>query len=298
MPFKMMDFENTEEREPLGYFRGYPIHVATLLAVVHAAAMVVCGLLLSARLITWLNVLPLATDEVLHNWQLWRPISYVFLHIPGSPGTILSYILQFWILFSLGREVERFMGRKFFIWLYVGLVLMATVVVVPLSFVFGPQVVADSDIVHVSMCIAFAVIYPSVQFFFSIRAKTIAALLLFAYTLYYIAQQQFAMIVLLWASAALSYYVVRAAGVGDGLNLFAGLRERFTPAPRPKAAKVKSLSRSSGGDDADAEDAVDSVDSVLEKISKQGIGSLTQSERAKLERARVSLLNRKKDRAS
>ena len=40
-------------------------------------------------------------------------------------------------------------------------------------------------------------------------------------------------------------------------------------------------------------DALDSVDPVLEKISKHGMSSLTQSERATLERARASLLKRK-----
>ena len=37
-----------------------------------------------------------------------------------------------------------------------------------------------------------------------------------------------------------------------------------------------------------------SVDAVLEKISSQGLGSLTASERATLERARATLLNKGK----
>ena len=90
-------------------------------------------------------------------------------------------------------------------------------------------------------------------------------------------------------SALVAYFATRTAGVGDELPLFSNLRQRFQARPAPRLPKAKLLARG----EPESEDVLGSVDAILEKISGQGMSSLTPSERATLERARVSLLKRK-----
>ncbi len=167
------------------------------------------------------------------------------------------------------------------------------VVLTLLSFLVGPTSFVDSKVLHLSLIIAYAVIYPSARVIFGFETRIVAAAILIGWTLFDLAFQQWFDMVAVWSSAAVAYWGVRWAGVGDGLTLFDGLRARLWNGDRqPKRAKVKVLGGTSEYN-TEAHDALESVDSVLEKISRQGMSSLTNSERATLERARASLLKRK-----
>ncbi len=62
----------------------------------------------------------LKTDAVMHG-QVWRLLTYAFLHDPGSPWPILWNMLFLW---WFGRELEDLYGPREFLTFYLGAVLL------------------------------------------------------------------------------------------------------------------------------------------------------------------------------
>jgi hypothetical protein len=147
----------------------------------------------------------------------------------------------------------------------------------------------DSWILHLALFVSYATIYPNAAVFWTVPSKWMVALILGGFGLYCLAYHNWSLLLVAWISALVAYLATRTAGVGDELPLFSSLREKFQSRPAPRLVKTKLLTRG----EPESEDVLGSVDAILEKISGQGMSSLTPGERATLERARVSLLKRK-----
>ena len=80
--------------------------------------------------------------------------------------TLIQLVLFF------GRDVEKFIGRKAFAWLY-GVLVLAVPVLLSLLYFLGIDggSYSGSDAVHFAIFLAFAMIYPGAEIFFSIQAR-------------------------------------------------------------------------------------------------------------------------------
>lgn len=78
----------------------------------------------------------LTTDGVMHG-QVWRLFSYAFLHEPSSPWPILWNMLFLW---WFGRDVEDLYGPREFLAFYLGAVLLGGVAFVLTSLATGAPV--------------------------------------------------------------------------------------------------------------------------------------------------------------
>ncbi len=162
------------------------------------------------------------------------------------------------------------------------------------------------------MLVAFATVYPTVQFFTGVAAKWVAMAILVVFSAALYSWREYPAMFMLWGTSATAYFYVRYASVGSEAfgplgNLRAYLPRRSpprevptrlrprraidTPAHVGQAAGVRSRGSSL---DSRGEDLHESIDPLLDKISKHGLSSLTNSERATLERARVSLLRKER----
>ncbi len=307
----MIGFERSDDYQPLFWVGGRPIHVTTLLVVVHVTAMVACCLLRGFNIFDPLPWMGFSSVEVLHHVQLWRVVTYAFAHGPS-----LSFIIEMAMLFLFGREVERFFGRKVFATLYAGLVLAAPVVLLMIGLFRGGAeqelMVVDSasglggsSLITFGVFIAFVTIYPSVQIFFGIPAVWIAAAMLSIGTLALFANHLFTALTVLWTESLVAFLAARYMKMGsDGFAFFGNLRERFPRKTTPRGVRPRLKPRRAIDASEPAEpvgalsnyrpagDVHESIDPLLDKISKHGLASLTHSERATLERARVSLLRK------
>ena len=306
----MMGFERSDDYQPLFWVRGRPIHVTTLLVGVHIVAMVAACLLVGLRVLDPLLWMGFDSTAVLHG-QIWRLVTYVFLHAPT-----LGFVIQMAMLFFFGREVERYFGRKVFATLYGALILTGPLVLLALHLIHGAESVAlpidGGNLVHLGVFIAFVTLYPNVQFFFAIPAVWFAGVYLAIYTLLYFSGRQWNDLVLLWSSVLVAFFGTRYASIGgEAFALFGNLRDHFPrrapqrDAPtrlKPRRAvdapahATKAAGMSVGGVSgvSRADDLHESIDPLLDKISKHGLASLTNSERATLEKARVSLLRKER----
>ena len=150
--------------------------------------------------------------------------------------------------------------------------------------------IAGSPALHFGIFIAFAAIYPSIELLLRIQAKWVALALAAISTLQLLAYRDWSAMAVLWVSIAMAFFFIRLRGVGPELVWWSNLKSRWAPKPKfqvvPRAAAPRRV--------VEPENVHESIDPVLEKISKQGINSLTASERRALDRARTRLLKEPK----
>lgn len=268
---------------PLTYVRGFPVDATTLLVVVHIVSMILCTIALTA--------LPGNVHEnnaLLESWfgydgmsmlqgKFWTIFSYPFVHNIAYSNILFAIDLFFFFLF--GREVERYIGRNSYLWFYGLLVLVPAAVVGLTAFLLGPEMLAGSRAVHFAVFIGFVCIYPNVQFVFGLIAKWLACGFFAIYTLFYLAKRDWQGLIYLWSSCGLAYFLLRSAGVGGGFSWFQSyegwkeqrqerqIQQRIEQQQREETKKEQT------------------VDAILEKISREGMKSLTLEERTLLNRA-------------
>ena len=281
----MFGVVTSDDYQPVAWMGRYPIHVTTLLVMVHVACMILGCFLLAFGGGSFLGVLAFDSAQVISNLHFWQIATYAFVH---SPSGIIWFAIEMYMLFAFGREVERFIGRRAFVALYLLLLLVPTMLLTIWG-LWQRTGLAGSATIHFGIFIAFAAIYPNVELFLRVLAKWVALIFVAAYSLQLLAYHGWSELVVLWISVGLAYGFVQLRGAGPELAWLTGWTGRWRSkralrvVPSPEVRRV-----------VEPENIYESIDPVLDKISKSGIGSLTASERRALDRARNRLLNKSK----
>ena len=231
-----------------------------------------------------LNYFVFDSAQIWNGLQVWRLGSYAFVHLPSS---LLWFAVEMYLLFVFGREVERFLGRRTFIGLYLTLLLTPATLLTVWG-LWERSAITGSAALHFGIFVAFATIYPRVEMLLRIQAKWVALILAAIYTLQLIAYHAWSELVVVWTSIGVAFLFVELNGAGPELAWWNDFKARFASKPKyhvlPKP-RVRTV-----GSRSDPEDVYTSIDPILDKISKFGIGSLTASERRQLDRERERLL--------
>jgi hypothetical protein len=279
----MFGVATSDDYQPVAYMGRYPIHVTMLLVMVHVACMILSCFLLAFGLAGVLGVLTFDSAQVISSGHFWQIATYAFVH---SPSSIIWFAIEMYMLFAFGREVERFIGRRAFVALYL-LLLLAPTMLLSIWGLWQPTRLAGSATIHFAIFIAFAAIYPNVELFLRVLAKWVALIFVAAYSLQLLAYHGWAELAVLWISVGLAYGFIQLRGAGPELAWLTDWAARFRSkrslrvVPPPETRRV-----------VEPEDIYDSIDPLLDKISKSGIASLTASERRALDRARTRLLKK------
>jgi membrane associated rhomboid family serine protease len=276
----MFGVTTSDDYQPVTWVGRHPVHVTTLLVAVHVFAAIVACFVGGAGI---LGHLAFDSALVWQRGEFWQLATYAFVH---SPSALLWFAVEMYMLFVFGREVERFIGRRAFIVLYLFL-LLAPTMVLSLWGLSERVGIAGSPALHFGIFIAFATIYPNVELLLRIQAKWVALALAAISTLQLLAYRDWSAMTVLWVSIAAACFFIRLRGVGPELVWWGSLKSRWQPKP-----KFHVVPRSSPRRVVEPENVHDSIDPVLDKISKQGINSLTASERRALDRARARLLKK------
>src|SRR5690348_566780 len=277
----MFGVTTSDDYRPVTWMGRYPVDVTTILVGVHVVCAIITALIVG---FVHNGVLNYAMFDSAYVWQgqVWRLFTYPFIHQPAGYA-LLWFAIEMYMLFFFGREVERFIGRRGYIWMY-ALLVLAPALILSLWGLTTRTGLAGSGALHFAVFTAFVTLYPNVQFFLRIPAKWIFVILAAIGTLSGLAAHDWPDLVVLWTSIGLAFIFIEWRGAGPELAWLNDFKARFRPKPKLYVVQ-KSSTRSAEPDDVYA-----SVDPILDKISKSGIGSLTESERKILDRARNRLL--------
>jgi len=279
---------DSDNYRPLTYLGQVPLYATTLLVILHVAAMIATAILISSGAAGILSLLSFQTPAITGEFQIWRAVTYAFIDPPS-----LWFVIEMYLLYTFGREVEKFVGRRAFLALY-GVLLLVVPLVLSVAYFIGlptqsslPMVggYTGSSAIHFAVFIAFCTIYPGAQIFFSIQAKWIALVLVGINSLEALASHSWSSLAVLWVACATAFLMLRRQGVGNW-DFF----RRFLPKPTRRKPTFRVVKREP---DPPADPEAD-IDILLEKISAKGIASLTRQERERLERAREQLLQKER----
>ncbi len=279
----MFGVTTSDDYRPVAWMGRYPVDVTTMLVGLHVVVAILTAILVGLVGSSVLASLQFESAAVLHGGQIWRFFTYAFIHAP-TPSGLLWFAVEMYMLFVFGREVERFIGRRAYVALYLTLLLLPPVVLSLLSF-WTPTIFATSTALHFAVFVAFATIYPNVELFLRIMAKWIALIFVAIGTLSALAMRDWQSLVVLWTSIGAAFLFIELRGAGPELAWWSALKTRFEPKPKYRVVPKMRQTRP-----ADSDDVYASIDPILDKISKFGIGSLTASERRQLNRERERLL--------
>ena len=277
----MIANRNFEQCEPLTWVGRVPVYLSTAIAFAHGVMMVFTALALASGAEWFFQILAFSPQSAIGKLHVWQFGTYAFVNRPEFFTLIQLVLLAFF-----GRDVEKFIGRRAFAWLYAVLVLAVPVLLSVLNF-FGIEsgTYYGSDAVHFAIFLAFAMIYPGAEIFFGIQARWVAVALLGIYTLQMLAYRQWISLSILWWECA----VAAAWMMREGVRSFSLPSVSSIPLKRP-VRRNKPTRREPEKEG----ELYDSIDPILEKIARQGIGSLTRGEREKLERVRAALLEKER----
>ena len=281
----MFGVTTSDDYRPVAWMGRYPVDVTTMLVGLHVSLAILTCILVAFSSGSVLSYLIFDSAAVWSGGQVWRLITYAFIHSPSGSG-LLWFAIEMYMLFVFGREVERFIGRRAYIALYLVL-LLSPALVLTLWGLGTRTAIGGSGPLHFAVFVAFATIYPNVELLLRIMTKWVALILAGIGTLSALAAHDWQTLVVLWTSIGAAFLFVELRGAGPELvwwNKFKGLAR-----PRPKLHIVQ---KQNAQRPVEPDDVYASVDPILDKISKSGIGSLTTNERRQLDRARNRLLKK------
>ena len=278
----MFGVTTSDDYRPVAWMGRYPVDVTTMLVGLHIALAVI-GCILFAAGTSVLSYLQFDSTAVFYQGQVWRIVTYAFVH---SPAGLLWFAVEMYMLFVFGREVERFLGQRAYVVLYL-ILLIAPSLLLTTWGLWQPTALAGSPALHFGIFVAFATIYPRVELFLRIMAKWFALILAAVYTLQLIAYHAWSDLAVVWTSIGAAFLFVELRGAGPELAWWSKVKARIGPKP-----KVRVLQRTHARRAVEPDEVYASIDPILDKISKSGIGSLTANERRQLNRERERLLKK------
>src|SRR5213078_4743755 len=279
----MFGVTTSDDYRPVAWMGRYPVDVTTMLVVLHVAVAILTAVLVAFGASSVVAFLQFDSAEVWYGGQVWRLLTYAFVHAPSG---LLWFAIEMYMLFVFGREVERFIGRRAYIVLYLVL-LIAPTAVLTIWGLWQRSALAGSPALHFGIFVAFATIYPRVELFLRIMAKWIALILAGVYTFQLLAYHAWTDLAVVWTSIGAAFLFIELRGAGPELVWWNNVKARFGPKPKLHVVQ-KSVSRRA----VEPDDLYASIDPILDKISKSGIGSLTANERRLLNRERDRLLKK------
>ena len=216
----------------------------------------------------------------------WQPLTYMFLHDTHSLWHIVANLLFLWFF---GREVEYFIGPKYFTRLFFLGGFAGAALWLAFNFQY-PDVVLGASAAVLACVIAFATLFPDREvtllvFFIlpvTLKAKYLAlvAVALDVVPLLSHTSSNVAHLAHI-GGAAMGYLYIKQLGYGRTprwleacQTLGSGLRFRRRPSARELSPE---------------EFVQQQVDPILDKISREGLQSLTRAERKILDSARARM---------
>ncbi len=213
----------------------------------------------------------LTPARVLQDLWLWQIATYMFLH-----GGLFHFLLNMYVLWAFGREIERQWGAGAFLWYYLVCGWGAGV----FNVLFSPNAmtpsIGSSGAIY-GVLVAFAVLFPQavlyLYFLIPLRARQVVIL--------------FAAVEFLAGFSGAASGVANLAHLGGMLTGFlylksGSLRDRWASLPGRVRGWFSAKARQKP--EPRFHDLSQEVDRILDKILKQGVNSLTPEEQELMRR--------------
>lgn len=264
----------SKDRLPLTWWKTHPVYLAAIIALVAAGSMVLTAVL--GYSMAWYVIFNF--EGAFQHLRLWTPLTYVLFN-PPSFWTLIGCVM----LWNFGEAVERHLGRRAFVRLLL-LLLLASPALISLLGLLGARSLVCAGIMQLEfgVFIAFATLYPRAKLnllIVSIDAWILAAVFVGISALSSLGARDWSSMLLLAANVGSAYAFIRYE---TGELKLPSMPKRAPKTTRPAQKTAKAAPKSS----------TPTVDEILDKISHQGMQSLTAEERRILDKASEEMKKR------
>ena len=268
-------FPKSQDLRPLTSWNERPLYLANIVALVCGASIVVY-LILDAAVMTPFGF---TFDGAFRELRLWTFLTYIFVNSP-SWGVIFGCFL----MWHFGEAIERHLGRRSFFRLLLCLFSAPPLILTFLG-LLGIRDFSAAGMMQLEFAIfvAFATLYPSAKinlFVASVDAWILAAAFVGINVMGNLGADKAPSLLMLLANVTTAYAFIRhAQGVWKLPKL---PKVVFTSSPKAKPTKTTKPAAAKAP----------SVDEILDKISREGMQSLTPEERRILDKASEEMKRR------
>ena len=229
----MFGVTTADDYKPVTWVGRYPVDVTTILVALHAFTMIAGSILIAMRQGFFVDALLFDSAQVLRG-HIWQIATYAFVDPPS-----FWFAINLYMLFFFGREVERFIGQRAFITLYLSLLVLPTLFLTIWG-LSGRILYGGSSAVHFGIFVAFAAIYPSVELLFRIQVKWIALAFGVLSALQLLSANAWPQLLAFLITVAYALVFIRARGVGPELEWWTNLTARFQRKPKFQVVPARS----------------------------------------------------------
>jgi hypothetical protein len=277
----MFGVTTSDDYRPVTWIGRYPVRIITIIAALYVLGMFATVAMQTAGA----NFMLFAFQyPIFIHGALWQPLTCTFVQ-----SVDFFFVFNILFLYWSGRQLEEFLGRRRFILLFAVFLLIPPVVIsawVP----FGRAwMYFGSYEICIGMFIAFAALYPNVELFGWVSLKWLAFAGIILGTMQDLPRHMWGNLSVLWTMCLAAFIYIRFVQGRIPINVDLARLKLFRRRTRLTIVqKAISTARRS----TEPDDVVAAVDPILDKISKSGMGSLTETEKKILDRARNRLLKK------
>ncbi len=267
-----MSRHHASPTEPWFRIGRFDIGTTEVVTIAAAAALVVIAF--APVLIAALALTPSA---VLHG-MVWQLVTWPLANVP-SLGAVWSGAVFWWA----GHELEKDTGRVGMAQLVGGLVLVQSVLALGLGFVLSSGGVALAGLSSLAMLLVLIYIaeHPMRPFFFNIPAWVMGAVIVAITVLSSVFARAWVMLLVFLLSLLAAAVLARTVGLLTSYDIAPWLR---MPQRRPKAQAGRTHVRYGPWEGSSVpQHETDELDALLDKIAANGLSSLTEKERRRLD---------------
>ncbi|MEK0447485.1 MAG: hypothetical protein RLZZ399_2806 [Verrucomicrobiota bacterium] len=288
--------EPSDDRGHWFELSGHSVHAPGLLVGVGVFSMLLTTLAIALNQGWFKGALSFSSDAILQHGEYWRAVSYALWNPPS-----LWFAVDMLMLWWFGRELEGYFGRRVFLKLFAGFVLVPSVCGTMLGWGLPLEWVGMPG--NFSWFVAYATMAPGVSLLGGISAMWMAIVVLALQVLSSVAGHAWGELVQTLSQAGFAFGYVRWL---QGRWVVPRVLENFTRSQNPPLRVLEPVAHSGSEQSGiissenlesfEELDSVEAIDPLLEKIARSGMGSLTAKERRQLQHVREVLLRRENPR--
>ena len=266
-------------QEPVTWWRGKPIHLTTVIVLLHVPAMILTSVMMGTGWPANIGRIVFSVPDLLRG-EWWRPFTFLFL-IPPSFWLVIGLVF-FW---QFGRAVEGVLGWRKFLGLYLVLCFTPAVASLFCAAIGRNFPVSGTMNANFAVFVAFAILYPEANMFLlNVAAKWVAIGFVAVGVLAEIASPASGLLgaFVFLSTIAACYLFLKFQGIRGGFSWFNRWKEEREEARYEKIQKKRLL-------ESKEHFISDQVDPILDKIAREGMQSLTEEEKGILARAKDKL---------
>jgi hypothetical protein len=275
----MFGVTTSDDYRPVTWVGRYPVRVTTIIAALFVLGMFATTIAQSAH---W-DLMPFAfqSRSFLHG-AIWQPFTCIFIQ-PASFFFLFNVIFFYWA----GTEVEKYLGIRRYLLLFGVLLFIAPIILIAWGPAAATWSYGGSYEISIGLFIAFATLYPNVELFGWVTLKWLAFAGVVLASMQYLPGHEWGNLSVLWVMCLAAFLYIRFVQGRIPINMDTTRLNPFRRRPRLTVVQKASSRRL-----VEPDDVIASVDPILDKIAKSGMGSLTETERKILDRARNRLLKK------